>query len=463
MAHAPTPLNPLQTVHSAFSPNSAGHLANSRRILELLTGPIHSREFGVRWWDGSTDHPGCEPRFTLLILRPGALRRMLLPPTELNLAEAFIQRDFDVEGSLELALSLEAAFRKARNVQTLTRLLSLLHTLPTNDLPAEAKVRRPSFKRSGFVHSPEQDARDVQAHYDLGNDFFGLFLDSGMNYSCAYFEYGSEDLETAQEKKLELICRKLRLLPGERLLNIGCGWGGLVLHAARQYGVRATGITLSEQQASLARARVRAAGLEEQVSIEVRDYRELNQQARFDKIVSVGMVEHVGRPNIHRYMIEAYRLLKPGGVFLCHGIIESRPTLPPLLRLWESLTWRRTSFLHHYIFPGGEVLYPSEMIQAAEAAGFETRDLENLREHYAMTVRAWWQRLESHQDEAILLVGEFTYRAYRLYLAAVIRTFERRVNGVCQYLFSRTLENGRCRMPTNRNDWYARPLGGGTG
>lgn len=434
-------------------------LSTSRSILEMLTGPVSGRDFAVRWWDGSRDEPGGAPRFTIRMNRPGALRRMLLPPTELNLAEAFIRQDFDVDGDLELALGLDATMRAVSSPANVARLVPMLRSLPTDDLPPEAKLTRPKPGLSGHVHSKTQDANDVRSHYDLGNDFYALFLDSRMVYSCAYFQTSAEDLDAAQAAKLELTCRKLRLQPGQHLLDIGCGWGGLVMHAAQHHGARATGITLSERQAELARARVRDAGLEDRVSIEVRDYRDLPENARFDRIVSVGMVEHVGRANIRAYFETAYRLLQPGGAFLCHGIVEARTTLAPVPRLIERLTWRRNSFLHHYIFPGGEVLYPSELLSAAESAGFEPRDLENLREHYALTARHWSHRLEARKDDAIRLVGEPTYRAYRLYLTGVIRTFQTRVNGLTQMLLSKPTDSGSSGLPLSRADWYATGIG----
>jgi cyclopropane-fatty-acyl-phospholipid synthase len=453
-------MNATQPVNLERSPSPGQshdpqHRSTSGAILELLAGPVAQRDFAVGWWDGSVDAPGASTaRFTLVLNRPGALRRMLLPPTELNIAESFIRQDFDVEGDLEAALGLDASFRAAGSPANIARLVPMLRSLPTDDLPPDAVLERPRPGLSGHVHSKTQDATDVRSHYDLGNDFYALFLDSRMVYSCAYFETGAEDLDTAQAAKLELTCRKLRLRPGQRLLDIGCGWGGLVIHAAQHHGVHATGITLSERQAELARERVKQAGLEDLVKIEVCDYRDLKPGTRFHKIVSVGMVEHVGRPNIRAYFETAHQLLEPGGVFLCHGIVEARTTLPPVPRLIERLTWRRTSFLHHYIFPGGEVLYPSELLAAAEASGFEPRDLESLSEHYALTARHWWRRLEANREEAIKLVGEPTYRAYRLYLAAVIRTFKTRVNGLTQILLSKPMDGGSSGLPLTRTDWY---------
>ncbi len=363
--------------------------------------------------------------------------------------------DFDVQGDLINVVSLEGHLNASlRSPLEVTRLVTRLLSLPTNDLPADAKLERPKPKNTGSLHDKKNDASNVRAHYDLGNDFYALFLDRRMVYSCAYFETGSESLDAAQEAKLELICKKLRLSPGERLLDIGCGWGGLAIYAAQHYGVRATGITLSEPQAELARARAEALGLSHLVQIEVRDYRDFPPNIQFDKIVSVGMIEHVGRSNLARYFDETAHLLRPGGLFLCHGIVDTRKPLGPIANAIEQRTWRRWSFLEQYVFPGGEVLRPSEMLSAAETAGFEVRDLESLREHYALTARHWSNRLEAHRDAVIHLVGEKTFRVYRLYLAAVVHTFVSRRNGLNQILFAKTLADGSAKVPLTRADLY---------
>lgn len=429
------------------------HLKTSRAILGLLFGAAETRAFATRWWDGSLDLPLLEPQFTLEFRRPGALRRMLLRPTELSLAEAFIRKDFEVDGDIELASTLESQFGAGASPAVLVRLLPLLLKLPSDDLPEEAKILRPSGS-SKPRHSKTSDAEEVRSHYDKGNDFFALWLDQRMVYSCAYFETGTEDIDTAQTAKLEHICKKLRLEPGEHLLDIGSGWGGLVIYAAQHYGVRATGITLSEPQADIARARVRELGLSDLVQIEVRDYRDFPPGVQFDKIVSVGMVEHVGRRNIERYFLEAVRLLKPGGVFLCHGIIQQLLPHTSPLQLIEDIVWRRHAFLQHYVFPGGEVLRVAELLHAAHKAGFEARDLENLREHYALTTRHWRKRLEAHQTEAIRLVGEMSYRVYRLYLGAVTRTFLTRRNGLAQMLLYKPTNDTSSHLPLTRADWY---------
>lgn len=427
----------------------------SREILSGLFGLPEERTFAVRLWDGTVEDPPGEPRFTLVLRRPGALRRMLLPPTELSLGESYLRDDFDVEGDLEAAASLaDTIAARLRSPTVLARFLPRLPALPTEDLPAEgydAGRRIPSL--SGWRHSRERDAEAVRSHYDVGNDFYALWLDWRMVYSCAYFETGGESIDAAQEAKLDHTCRKLRLEPGETLLDIGCGWGSLVLYAAEHYGVRAMGITLSEPQAALARDRIAEAGLGDRCRVEVRDYRDVPRGTTFDKVVSVGMFEHVGRAKLPRYFAEAYRLTRPGGLFLNHGIVILTPSSAPA-RLARNALGRRTSFIQRHVFPDGELVTPEEVLGFAEAAGFETRDVESLREHYAQTLRRWVRRLEDRRDEARRLAGERAYRTWRLYMAACARAFATGRIGVVQALFSRTREDGLCELPLTRADLY---------
>jgi cyclopropane-fatty-acyl-phospholipid synthase len=290
----------------------------------------------------------------------------------------------------------------------------------------------------------------------VGNDFYALWLDRGMTYSCAYFEDPAGDLDTAQEAKLDLVCRKLRLRPGERLLDIGCGWGSLVLHTATHYGVDALGITLSEPQASLARARIAGAGLDDRCRVEVRDYRELARGATFDKVASIGMVEHVGRSRLGTYFAVAHRLLAPGGLFLNHGIVHrpesgrGGPVAPA--RQWLQ---RDRGFIDRHVFPDGELLPAGEVISRAEEAGFEVRDVEALREHYARTLRHWVRRLEARHDEAVALVGEGTYRTWRLYMAGSAEGFASGRLNVMQTLLARPDAAGHVNLPLTRADLYA--------
>jgi cyclopropane-fatty-acyl-phospholipid synthase len=427
-------------------------------ILAELFGRPARRAFGVRLWDGTVEAPGVggSPPFTLVLRRPGALRRMLLPPSELALGEAYLRDDFDIEGDMEAAVGLaDALAGHIRAPLALVRLAARLRSLPDDDLPAGGAARAGAARGlPGRRHSPRRDAAAVRFHYDTGNDFYALWLDRRMVYSCAYFPTGAEELDAAQEAKLDLICRKLRLQPGERLLDIGCGWGGLVLHAAAHHGVEALGITLSEAQAALARERIAAAGLGDRCRVEVRDYRDFPEGMTFDKVASVGMFEHVGRGRLPAYFAAAYRLTRPGGLFLNHGIVDLNAAPAGLAQRAARAVWQPASFIRRYVFPDGELVAPAEALRHAEVAGFETRDVESLREHYALTLRAWVHRLEGHRDAATRVVGEEGYRVWRLYMAACARGFATSRIGVIQALLSKPDAAGRTHLPPTRADLY---------
>ena len=425
----------------------------TRALLEDLFGPPQQRTFALRLWDGTVENPGNEPRFTLVLNRPGALRRMLLPPTDLALGEAYLRDDFDVEGDLEEATELADVIpARLRSPARLAHVARLLRKLPRNDATGSDGSRTPDLMR-GRLHSRKRDAAAVRSHYDVGNEFYALWLDSRMVYSCAYFETGEEDIHAAQEAKLDLICRKLRLKPGETFLDIGCGWGSLVLHAAEHYGAGATGITLSERQANFARARIAEAGLANRCRVEVRDYRDLPKDVVFDKVASVGMFEHVGRANLPTYFSQAHRLTRPGGLFLNHGIVALSSHPAPLRMVHRALS-QRTSFIQRYVFPDGELVPPAEVLRFAEAAGFETRDVESLREHYAITLRRWVTRLEEHHEAATRLTGEHIYRVWRLYMSGSARAFATARIGIIQALFSRNDKAGLSKLPRTRKDLY---------
>jgi cyclopropane-fatty-acyl-phospholipid synthase len=433
--------------------------AITRSLLLDLFGPPAQRSFAVRLWDGTTEapSPATAPQFTLIIRRPGALRRMLLPPSELALAEAYLRDDYDVEGRLEAASGLaDNLAQRLGSPRLLASLVGRLLKLPANDQPADGTARNDREPRlSGLRHTRQRDAVAVRYHYDVGNDFYALWLDRRMIYSCAYFPTGAEDLDAAQEAKLEHICRKLRLKAGERLLDIGCGWGGLVQYAVERYGVTALGVTLSEPQAELAATRIRAAGLADRCRVEVRDYRDLTPEAPFDKVVSVGMFEHVGRAQLPTYFATAYRLTRPGGLFLNHGIAETANT-PSGRQSWAMRRlWRPGQFTWKYVFPDGELVPPGAAIQLAEASGWETRDVENLREHYALTLRQWVQRLEARHDEAAARVGEATYRVWRLYMSASAHGFATGRSQLIQMLLSKSRADGSSELPATRADLYA--------
>jgi cyclopropane-fatty-acyl-phospholipid synthase len=312
-------------------------VVHSQRALDALFGPAAERKFDVRYWDGTVDRAGAaNPAFALCINRPGALRRMLLPPNELAIVEAYLCGDVDVDGDLEAAAVLgDEINARVGSPRALARVLRHVAALPRHDAATQihiAGVQRArsshTVNRAGAQHAPERDRAAIQYHYDVGNDFYAMWLDQRMVYSCAYFQSPNDALDDAQAAKLELICRKLRLHPGERFLDVGCGWGALIMHAAAKHGVRALGITLSEAQAKLVRERIAAAGLQDRCRVEIRDYRELPADAQFDKIASVGMVEHVGVPKLPVYFGVLYRVLAPAGLLLNHGIVSLTDALP---------------------------------------------------------------------------------------------------------------------------------------
>jgi cyclopropane-fatty-acyl-phospholipid synthase len=368
---------------------------------------------------------------------------MFWPPTELALAEAYVHDDFDIEGRIEAVFGLADHLLAGRRRGAVERLRfgARLLALPSGKRP---HAGRRTARLRGLKHSKARDRQAVAYHYDVSNDFYALWLDERMVYSCAYFASPDEDLEAAQERKLDYVCRKLRLRRGERLLDIGCGWGGLIVHAARRYGVDAVGITLGEPQAELANERIRQAGVAGRCRAEVRDYREIEEWAGYDKLVSVGMFEHVGEAMLPEYFRRAHRLLRPGGVFLNHGISRKRGE-PEL---------RGTSFVERYVFPDGELVPISATLRAAEEGGFEVRDVESLREHYALTLGHWVSRLEARHDEARRITDETTYRVWRLYMSGSVHGFETGRLNVYQTLLSKP-DRGESRLPLTRDDWYA--------
>ena len=277
-----------------------------------------------------------------------------------------------------------------------------------------------------------------------------------MVYSCAYFRSPADSLDVAQEAKLDLICRKLRLKPGERLLDVGCGWGGLVMHAAEHYGVDATGITLSQNQAAFAQERIAEVALGDRCRVAIRDYRTLTTADNFDKIASVGMVEHVGLSHLPVYFESVFRALKPGGLFLNHGIVSLGEPRPRSLneRIFRKF-WRADVFIDTYVFPDGKLTATDDVIAAAEATGFEVRDVESLREHYAMTLRRWVRSLEEKSTEATELVGNHTFRVWRLYMSASANGFAKAAINVIQTLLAKPDAHGHSNVPLTRDDIYA--------
>ncbi len=409
------------------------------------------RPFDVRLWNGRVlkADAGYEPSSTLVLTHPGSLRRMLLPPGELTLAEAYLRGDFDVEGDIIGLFDQAEQFENLRLGDWLA-LLRRARSLPATSPPEQFVTGRQRSQLRGREHSPERDRQATTYHYDTGNDFYALFLGQWMAYSCAYFQSADTDLDAAQEAKFEHICRKLRLQPGERLLDIGCGWGGLIVYAAGKYGVQVTGINLSQPQIDYANQWIRSAGLGEQVKVINQDYRDIDPGQPYDKIVSVGMVEHVGREKLDGYFRSIYQALKPGGLFLNHAIATHRQRSDTW---FENTFLQRGQFIQKYVFPDGELVWIGEMLNAAERTSFEVRDVESLREHYALTLRHWIANLEANHDQAVRLNNERTYRTWRLYMAASVQGFERQGINVYQALLSKT-EDGLAQLPLTRAEIY---------
>jgi cyclopropane-fatty-acyl-phospholipid synthase len=396
------------------APQRSGVAAILAPAIERILGG--SPPVRIRFWDGTS--VGRETPTTLVINSPRALRRLLWAPNELGLSRAYVAGEIEVEGDIFAAFQLRDAFADAdddarisfgvaarlRVVQAAARLGAL--GFPPPAPPEEARLR-------GRMHSRVRDRRAISHHYDVSNEFYGLVLGRTMTYSCAYFETLGTGLDDAQRAKYDLICRKLGLSPGRRLLDVGCGWGGMVMHAAKHYGVEAVGVTLSEKQHDLASKQVAESGLADRVEIRLQDYRDVHD-GPYDAISSIGMFEHVGVSQLGRYFDVLRGLLTPGGRLLNHAV--SRP--PGRSR------FDRSSFISRYVFPDGELQEVGSVASAMQAHGFEVRDVESLREHYALTLRAWVANLERNWHEAVALAGLNRARIWRLYMAGSAVGFE---------------------------------------
>ncbi|HLM85646.1 MAG TPA: cyclopropane-fatty-acyl-phospholipid synthase family protein, partial [Solirubrobacteraceae bacterium] len=363
------------------------------------------------FWDGGAVAATVEPAPTFFVRKPVALAHILSAPGTLGLGRAYVDGSLAVD-DLDRALGVVDEFEPPS--LSLADRARLAAAAAAAALPG-GLPRRPSLELllRGKLHSAERDAQAVRYHYNVGNDFFELFLDESMTYSCGVFSRGAQTLEQAQRTKLELVAGKLDLEPGMRVLDVGCGWGSFAIHAAREHGVQVVGITLSEPQAARARERVAEAGLSEKIEIRVQDYRQL-PAASFDAIASIGMSEHVGENQIDVYARTLFSLLRPGGKLLNHAIAELDPAARPL----EDL------FSVRYVFPDGEPLPLSRVQLALERAGFRTGHVEGFREDYALTLRHWAQRLDEHLDRAQELAGVERTRVWRLYLRSAGRSFE---------------------------------------
>ncbi|GGX15183.1 class I SAM-dependent methyltransferase [Streptomyces chartreusis] len=420
-----------------------------KSLLEQLLGvPLPVR---IRAWDGSQAGPPGAP--TLVVRNRRAVRRLLFKPGELGLARAWVAGDLEIEGDLYAALDLLAGLvwergEDARSlaqalrdpeVRAAVRGLVRLGGVPLPPAPPPEEVRRP-----GHLHTKRTDKRAISHHYDVGNDFYEIVLGPSMVYSCAYWPAPDSTLETAQRDKLDLVCRKLGLKPGMRLLDVGCGWGSMAMHAAREYGVSVVGITLSQEQAAYARKRVADEGLTDRVEIRVQDYREVGD-GPYDAISSIGMAEHVGAERYLEYADVLHRLLKPGGRLLNHQIAR-RPQR-------DESSYEVDDFIDAYVFPDGELQPVGVTVAQLERAGFEVRDVESIREHYALTLRRWVANLEADWARAVRLSGFGRARVWRLYMAASALAFERNRIGVNQVLAVRTPESGDSGMALRAREW----------
>lgn len=388
-------------------------------LCRALERVLPTRPFRVRFWDGG-DVAATEPGApTFFVRRPSALAHFLRAPGSLGLGRAYVDGSLTVDDLDAAFMVVERWEPPAISVADRVRLgLAVLAAAVPGGVP-----RRPDLELilRGQIHSIERDAAAIRYHYDVGNDFFALFLDASMTYSCGFFSRGAKTLADAQYAKLDLVATKLALEPGMRLLDVGCGWGSFAIHAAQHYGVQVLGVTLSPSQAQLAREMVKAAGLEGQVEIEVRDYRELPAMA-FDAISSIGMTEHVGDRQIDVYATALFGLLRPGGLLVNHAIAALDPNEEPL----EDL------FSMRYVFPDGEPLPLSRIQLALERAGFHTRHVEGFKEDYAITLRHWSERLDERLAEAEALAGPQRMRIWRLYLRAARHGFENDLTAVYQ-------------------------------
>ncbi|MCX5045439.1 cyclopropane-fatty-acyl-phospholipid synthase family protein [Aldersonia sp. NBC_00410] len=401
----------------------------------------------IRGWDGSVHGPSEAPWQLNLVNRRG-LRRLLWAPNDLGFARAYVSGDIDIEGDLLAGLdALERVSDPSRgpgvriDAQTKKALVIAALRLGIIGPPPKPPAEEAKLAR-GNRHEKARDAAAISHHYDVGNDFYRLVLGESMTYSCAYWPHHDVDLEQAQFAKCDLVARKLGLRAGMRVLDVGCGWGTFALHAARNYGVQVVGVTLSHEQADYARKRMVEEGVGESVQIRVQDYRDVDD-GPYDAISSIGMAEHVGVAMLPRYSADLFALLEPGGRLLNHAI-SRRPGKPN--------TFSKTSFIDRYVFPDGEIEPLSTMIEALEGAGFEVRDVESLREHYALTLRAWVANLEANWDQAVRLSSAGRARVWRMYMAGAALSFSGNRLGINQVLAVKCAERGRSGMPATRTE-----------
>jgi len=421
-------------------------------LADFVEGDI---PIAIEAYDGSRAGPA-DARATVVIVRPDAVSRVLTRPGELGIARAYVTGDLDIRGDvfalLEFAADAGGLRLDPKRLTGLLRTTGLGSLRPLPPPPEEARLR-------GGVHTRRRDRAAITHHYDVSNAFYRLVLGESMTYSCAVFDDRNDTLEQAQQSKYELISRKLGLAPDMRLLDVGCGWGGMVLHAAGRHGVRGVGVTLSHEQEELATKRIAEAGLTDRIDIRLQDYRDV-RDGPFDAISSIGMFEHVGRARMQEYFTRLYDLLRPGARLLNHAIGRPGYPQPDTRRGRTTATARRiasaagsrtmskiqSEFMQRYVFPDGELHEVGVVVAMLQETGFEVRHVETLREHYALTLRRWVANLETNWDAAVAEVGAGRARVWRLYMAASALGFERGDLQIHQVLAVRP-DGGRSEMP----------------
>ena len=429
---------------------SVKQLAAARRLISEI-GEALDIDASVMLWDGSRVPLGSNVTgpLTFTIAGPGVVASMLRRPTLDRLIRLYAKGRVGLEGGTLIDLGLQLQQQSTRNrLKGLSKRKLAAALLPFLFAPADRPGRSRDYAgdETGRGRAREENRDFVQFHYDVSNEFYALFLDPEMQYSCAYFTDWAGTVDQAQQDKLEMICRKLRLKPGDRMLDIGCGWGGLICYAAKHYGVTAHGITMSETQLAFARDKIAAEGLTGQVTVELRDYALV--EGPYDKIASIGMYEHIGLANIPAYLTKVRSLLADGGLFLNHAI--SRRAKRKQTRLGSRPEQRA---IMRYIFPGGELDDIGHTVQEMEINGFEVQDVENWRGHYAFTTRAWCERLTARREEAEAMVGPEVVRLWLAYLAGVSLAFTRGTLRIYQTLVSKQAK-GPSPLPPTRADLY---------
>jgi cyclopropane-fatty-acyl-phospholipid synthase len=394
-------------------------IGNIEKKLKELGLPIE-----IVLWDGTRIGSVGTPQVKLS-LKSQMAALALSRPTLGKLARAYVRGTIDIEGDARQTLALGEKL--------------------VADTSATYKKRLDFLKR--WRHTKPADRQSIQSHYDVGNEFYGLWLDRQRVYSCGYFKKDSDTLDKAQEQKLDHICKKLVLKPGEKMLDIGCGWGALITWAAKHYGVEALGITLSEQQHAYAKEKIKRLGLEDTCRVELLDYRDLSYEGYFDKVSSVGMFEHVGKGNLLIYFEKIYSLLKPGGLVMNHGITTNSTND-------HALGSDIGNFVDEYVFPGGELVHVSTVLKEVAQSGIEVWDAESLRPHYAKTLWYWVDRLEKNESEAKSIIGEERYRIWRIYMAGSAHAFERGWISIFQILGTKPLGSGKVSYPLTRQHIY---------